>query len=165
MTFSRADGNAARVRPASPDFAFSPRLGPSEANIVEVYRQYESSQWWPADTLRQWQWTEVGRLVAHARLHVPFYAERLGGLLSEADGGIDEMAWRSLPILTKEEVRAETARLRSRRIHPSVSVYSDWTTGSSGQPLEIFKTSTYDLRFRAMKLRMLRWHGYDPMGK
>jgi phenylacetate-CoA ligase len=140
-------------------------LGPAEAKIVDLYRQYESSQWWPAATLRQWQFEQVARLVAHAREHVPFYAETPGRLPSDADSVIDETAWRSLPTLAREEVRTGSARLKSRRIHPSVSVYSEWTTGSSGHPLEVFKTSAYDLRFRAIKLRMLRWHGYDPAGK
>jgi phenylacetate-CoA ligase len=149
----------------SPDFAFSTILRPAEAQIVSLYRRFESSQWWPAARLRQWQFARAARLVAHARQHVPFYAETPGRLPSGAESEIDEMAWRSLPILTKEEVRAEAARLKSRGLHPGVSVYSEWTTGSSGQPLEVFLTSTFDLIFRAIKLRLLRWHGYDPKGK
>lgn len=163
MTPSPTDGSARR--PASPDFAFFPLLGPHEAQIVSTYREYETSQWWPAVALRQWQFAQVGRLVAHARQHVPFYAETPGRLPPETENGIDETAWRSLPILTKDEVRAEAARLKSRHLDPSISVYSEWTTGSSGQPLEVLKTSTFDLHFRALKLRLLRWHGYDPTGK
>jgi len=163
MTSSSADGSARR--PTLPDFAFSPRLGRPEAAIVDLYRQYDSSQWWPAATLRQWQLAQAARLVAHARQYVPFYAETPGRLPASAENGIDEIAWRALPTLTKQEVRAETARLKSRGIPPGVHVYSVWTTGSTGLPLEVFKTSAYDLCFRAIKLRMLRWHGYDPMGK
>ncbi|EDY19772.1 conserved hypothetical protein [Chthoniobacter flavus Ellin428] len=163
MTFSSTDGSAGR--PTSPDFAFFPALGPVEAQIVGFYRQLESSQWWPADKLRQWQFAQLTRLVAHARQHVPFYAETPGRLPSVTESEIDESAWRSLPILTKAEVRADAARLKSRGLPPNTLVYSDWTTGSSGQPLEVLKTATFDMLFRANKLRMLRWHSYDPMGK
>lgn len=162
MTSSSIDGNARRT--ASPDFPFTHLLKPREAQIVSIYREYEGSQWWPAATLRQWQYAQAARLATHARQHVPFY-ETPGRLPSGTENGIDEVAWRSIPILTRPEVRTETERLKSRRILPGVSVYSEWTTGSSGMPLEVFKTSAYDLRFRALKLRMLRWYGYDPMGK
>ncbi|HSI12268.1 MAG TPA: AMP-binding protein [Chthoniobacter sp.] len=154
-------------RPTSPDFAFSPRLPPVEAQIVGLYRQLESSQWWPAAQLHQWQFTQVAQLVAQAREHVPFYAETLGRLFPGvgAESKMDEDAWRSLPILTKEEVRTESARLKSHAMLSSASVYSEWTTGSSGVPLEVVKTPAADLLFRAIKLRMLREYGYDPMGK
>lgn len=164
MTSPSNDDGSAR-RPMSPDFVFFTRLGLAEAQIVALYRQLETSQWWPAETLRQWQFAQLGRLVAHARKHVPFYADRLGSLATGAAGGIDESAWRSLPILTKEEVRTEAARLKSRYLDPGVLVRSEWTTGSSGIPLEVVKTSPFDLLFRANKLRLLRWHGYDPIGK
>lgn len=163
MTPSPADGSAGR--PASPDFTFRPVLRPEEAQIVGIYRQLEGSQWWPAEKLRQWQYAQASQLVAHARQHVPFYAETLSRLSPGGPSTIDEDAWRSLPILTKEEVRTESARLRSRSPHPPMKVYSEWTTGSSGVPLEVVKTAAFDLLFRASKLRLLRWHGYDPMGK
>ncbi|TCO93006.1 phenylacetate-CoA ligase [Chthoniobacter flavus] len=163
MMPSPNDGNA--KHPTSPDFAFPPVLGLLEAQIVSMYRQLESSQWWPADKLRRWQFEQAARLVGHARQHVPFYAETPGRLPSGVEGAIDENAWRSLPILTKEEVRAEIARLKSRWLPLDVKMRSDWTTGSSGQPLEVLTTSTSALLFRANKLRLLRWHGYDPRGK
>ena len=149
----------------APDFPFFPVLAPPEAEIVGLYRQFENSQWWPAEKLRQWQFEQVARLIAHARQHVPFYAESPNRLPPAAEDGIDECAWRSLPILTKEDVRSEGARLKSRYLPPNVSACSDWTTGSSGQPLEVLKTSTFAVFFRANKLRLLRWHGYDPLGK
>jgi len=163
MTFTPTDG--IHGRPTSPDFAFWPVLGPAETHIARLYREYENSQWLPAETLRQWQFDQVAQLIAHVRQNVPFYAETPGRLPPSTATGIEESAWRSLPILTKQEVRAEMGRLKSRRVHPSVTVISDWTTGSSGQPLEVLKTSTFDLRFRAIKLRMLRWFGYDPARK
>lgn len=163
MTPSPTDGSAGRG--TSPDFAFRPVLPPGEAQILGIYRQLEGSQWWPAEKLRQWQYAQASQLVAHARQHVPFYAETSGRLFPGSPGAIDEDAWRALPILTKEEVRTETARMRSRGLPPSVVVYSEWTTGSSGVPLEVVKTAAADLLFRASKLRLLRWHGYNPMGK
>jgi len=163
MTFLPTDGSV--EKPPSPDFAFFPTLGPVEAQIAGYYRQFQSSQWWPAAKLRQWQFAQAARLIAHAREHVPFYAETPGRLPPAMEKGIDESVWHSLPILTKEEVRAEAARLKSRGLPPNTTVYSDWTTGSSGQPLEVLKTPTFDILFRANKLRMLQWHRYDPMGK
>jgi phenylacetate-CoA ligase len=98
---------------------------------------------------------------------VPFYAETLGRLFpgTGTEGGIDETTWRSLPILTKQEVRTEAERLKSRALPPGLKLCSEWTTGSTGVPVEIVKTSFYDLLFRATRVRLLRWHGYDPAGK
>jgi len=166
MTSSPIDGSSAG-RAASPDFVFPGTLRPIESQIVGLYRQLGDSQWWPAAKMRQWQMALVGRLVAHARDYVPFYAEALGRLPLGvgAESGIDETAWRSLPILTKQEVRAEAERLKSRALPSGLSLCSEWTTGSTGVPVEVVKTSFYDLLFRAVRMRLLRWHGYDPAGK
>ena len=139
--------------------------GPEEAEIVGLYRQFEASQWWPAESIRQWQFARLARLVDHARRHVPFYAGALEGLRTGPEGGIDETAWRSLPVLTKAQVRAESARFKSRYLDPGVKVHSNWTTGSTGVPLEVQTTSSFWLLFRAIKLRLLRWHRYDSRGK
>lgn len=166
MTFSPTDGSSAG-RATGPDFVFPATLRPLEAQLVGLYRQLAESQWWPAAKMRQWQMTQVARLVAHARQHVPFYTETLGRLspTAGAEGGIDEPTWSSFPILTKQEVRAEAERLKSRALPPGLSLYSEWTTGSTGVPVEMVKTSFYDLLFRAIRMRLLRWHGYDPAGK
>jgi len=161
--------------PSNPDSAGPARAKPLaipperirqlEAQIAELHRQMEGSQWWPVEKLRQWQLTQAGRLAAHAREHAPFYAERLSGLRVGADGAIEESSWRALPILTKQEIRSEMARLKSRSLPPDLRAYSESTSGSTGVPLEILKTSAYELLFRAVKMRMLHWHGYDPKGK
>lgn len=140
------------------DFVFPALLPPAEREIVRLYRQLEVTQWWPAERLREWQLSQAARLLAQARAHVPFYAGLPGG-------AVDAEAWRALPILTKEQVRAESGRLRNPALPANVPTYSQWTTGSTGVPLETVKTAPYDFLFRAMKLRLYRWHGYEPAGK
>ena len=93
---------------------FSTCLGPTETQILNLYRELEVTQWWTAEQLRQWQFSQLSKLVAHASEHVPFYAEILTSLRKGADESIDEAAWRSLPLLTKQQVRTEGARLRSQ---------------------------------------------------
>lgn len=132
---------------------------------MDHYRQLMANQWLPAEQIRRRQFAQLARLMQHARRHVPFYAglpehPRLG-----QDGGIDEAEWESLPILTKNQVRAESARMRSRYVDPGVKVFSKWGTGSTGTPIEVLTTSDYWPLFHAIKLRLLQWHGYDPRGK
>lgn len=140
-------------------------MGSEESRIVEYYRQIKQSQWWSPGQLRRWQFGQIARLVAHARKHVPYYADKLDGLKLGPDGGIDEVSWRTLPVLTKEQVRSQPAQFRSRHLEPGVSVHSEWTSGSTGVPLEVLTTSDFWSLFRAIKLRMLQWHRYELGGK
>lgn len=149
---------------ANPPLTFPALTGPEEAEIVGHYRRFDASQWWPSESIRQWQFAQLSRLVEHARRNVPHYADALQGLQTGAEG-LDETTWKTLPILTKAQVRAEPARFKSRYLDPRVEVHSKWTTGSTGVPLEVQTTSSYWPLFRAIKMRMLQWHGYDPRGK
>ncbi|MEP6669162.1 MAG: AMP-binding protein, partial [Chthoniobacter sp.] len=135
------------------------------AAIVNCYRQLDASQWWTPEMLRQWQFTELARLVEHARQHVPFYADALKGLRTDSTGAIDEDAWKSLPILTKEHVRADPGAFRARQLSPGTNVFSQWGTGSTGIPIEVVTTLPQWQLFHAVKLRLLQWHDCDPHGK
>jgi len=115
--------------------------------------------------MRQWQFTQLARLVEHARLQVPFYADTLKGLRADSTGAIDEDAWRSLPILTKEQVRADPAAFRARQLSPGTQVFSQWGTGSTGIPIEVVTTLPQEHLFLAAKLRLLQWHECNPQGK
>ncbi len=135
------------------------------AAIVNCYRQLEASQWWTPEAFRLWQFTQLARLVEHARRQVPFYTDALKGLRADSTGAIEEDAWQSLPILTKEQVRADPGAFRARQLGPGTKVFSQWGTGSTGIPIEVVTTLAQWQLFHAAKLRLLQWHGCDPQGK
>ena len=122
----------------------------------------DRSEWLPAEELERWQRRQLARLLAHARAHVPYYAEMLASFPAAA-GEVDADAWRALPSLAKATLRREGERLKSRAQHGRQ--FDRWTSGSTGEPTHLIKDTRYLLVFIAIRLRFLRSLGTDFRGK
>src|SRR5262245_24292746 len=73
----------------------------------------EESQWWSAERLQQFQWTELQRLLKHAFDSVPYlqHKYRAAGVRFEDVRGWDD--FRHVPPLTREEINAHPKELCS----------------------------------------------------
>lgn len=120
-------------------------------------RFLEESQWWDADRLRQFQWTELQRLLQHVFSSVPYYQRKY------ADAGIKLEDIRTLedfsrlPPLTRTEVNEHREELRSTAFQRKLLPHA--TGGSTGQPTRFYITlDSYDWRTASWS-RAYSWSG------
>lgn len=102
----------------------------------EYYNRLNRSQWFSSDELADLQIKELKRVISHAVNTVPFYAELFKKLNLSADDIQCTEDLRKLPVLTKEDVRRNYARLRSN-VYRSTDMLTSSTSGSTGKSLEL----------------------------
>lgn len=127
-------------------------------STVAVRRQLETTQWWSADQLRALQFRRLRSLLAACADDVPYYQSLFKriGFEPRALRDIDEL--RSLPFLTKEDIRSHTDEIKHRRAR-GLARFN--TGGSSGQPLIFFIGNERVSHDVAAKWRATRWWGVD----
>jgi phenylacetate-CoA ligase len=105
------------------------------------------------------------RLVRHAHANVPFYRDsgRLKPLF-RADGAFDMAGWKDVPVLTRDEAKANQEALDASVIPPDmVESQSYATSGSIGPPLKFRQTLVQRVASEVLLNRALRWNGLWPM--
>jgi phenylacetate-CoA ligase len=118
----------------------------------------DRSQWWSAERVREFQWTELKKLLAHAFASVPYlqHKYRAAGIALEDLKGWDD--FRRLPPLTRAEVNAHGPDLCSTTYTGRLLPHA--TGGSTGVPTRFFRTyESYDWR-TAAKDRAYSWTGW-----
>ncbi len=132
------------------------------AAMLALQYQFEESEWWPAETMLERQFEQLRKLLGHCATRIPFYAERLARAGVRDLAEIDLESWRRIPILTREDVRAQGAALVAPRDpdgHGQRRPFA--TTGSTGTPIRGVQTQLTDLYWEAVTLRDHLWHGRD----
>jgi phenylacetate-CoA ligase len=132
----------------------------------EVFRRYlgalGKSEWMPPEHLEGYQRGLIRQLVQHAHSHVPFYATRLGCLLT-ADGDIDLGRWNEVPVLTRAEVMAHSNEMRAGHLPEALGNIADHkTSGSDGVSMSFTVNSLAKLAYNGALTRLALWHGADP---
>lgn len=130
------------------------------SGIPRHLAELERSQWWPADRLRAVQLEKLQALVDHAYHQCPYYARRLGeaGFKPGDLTSLDQVA--QLPTLTKDDIRGHRDDLLARD-HDRAAMWADRTGGSTGQPLEFYRTRDRQYQRAAAAIRHDRWTGWD----
>jgi phenylacetate-CoA ligase len=127
-------------------------------STVAVRRWLEKTQWLDAAEVRSLQLARLRSLLQHAADEVPYYREmfkRLGFSPSRLRD-LGELVY--LPLLTKEDIRAYLAELKSEK----AGVLTRCNTGgSSGEPLIFFLGRERVSHDVAAKWRATRWWGLD----
>ena len=159
-------GSVLRYAKAHPWFArpyyalpFSWRYGREYRQILGWLRR---SQWWDEERLRAMQAEQLGRLVAHAYENVPYYrrAFELRKLTPADIQRPEDLAF--LPVLTREDVRANLDRLvdRTRATRAGIAgVVAFKTSGSTGAPLRFWGTEDMYKAEAAHVTRAFEAHG------
>lgn len=122
--------------------------------------ELEASQWFSADQFRDLQDQKVRALIHHAYNTVPYYRRLFDarGLRPSDVRSVDDL--RKVPILTKDMLRANARELVSTAF-PRRSLFSGWTTGSTGTPINALRTRTSIAFEHAMIWRQRRWAGIE----
>ena len=95
---------------------------------------------WSKEHILEYQNKQLHHLIRHAVKHIPYYKERFSqlGLSPEDIKTVSDL--QKLPILEKSQLREDPLQLVDERLN-SKTLISDRTTGSTGTPIKIFKTS------------------------
>lgn len=137
-----------------------------DASVLALQHQFEQSQWWPAETLFQYQLRQLEFLLAHAVRTVPHYRRRLTVMKGVKRGGLTPDVWAKIPILKRSEIQEVGDGLISRRPPKDHGRLRDIkTSGSTGRPIRVKGTDVTGLFFAALNLRYHLWHGRDFSGK
>ena len=127
-------------------------------DTVELRRQMEESQWWPADRLAALQIQRLRDLLQDVAVHVPYYRNLFTQIGLDPASIKNTADLQRLPFLTKSVIRANTEALK--HTHTRGLTRSN-TGGSSGEPLVFFIGNERVSHDVAAKWRATRWWGVD----
>ena len=136
------------------------RYGKSFRNISE---QLESTRWYSADEIKQYQDSKLRELVQHAYKNVPYYHQMFNDLgLRVADiRTVNDL--KKLPVLTKADIKTNSSLLLSR-VHTENSrgMKFGGTSGTTGSPLRVGWSRHMRIFNNAIDWRQKRWAGIEP---
>ena len=144
------------------------------AALLAVLGQLAESQFMTHEQLAMARRPQVEALMDHAGAQLPFWGERLkaAGLDPEARNyaalTLPEWneRWASLPVLTRAEVQSLGDQLRVSKLpdgHGTVG--ESVTSGSSGRPVRIARSTLDYFYWQAFQLREHVWRGRDISGR
>lgn len=106
-------------------------------NFRKTLEEFERMQWYSCRELEEYQNRQLKSLIKHCYENVPYYNKlfRENRLTPDDIGSIHDL--HKLPILTKDEVKANVAFLIARNFKRSKLVLG-LTSGTTGSPLEFY---------------------------
>lgn len=131
-----------------------------ESAQVRYLREFERTQYLPADQLRTLQLARLRTLLEHAYRRCPFYRERfdtLGMVPSDIRSLADLQA---LPVLEKRDIQEQRDRMVAGD-WPREDLISNQTGGSTGTPISFFLSRERKCSRAAATIRHNRWAGWD----
>jgi phenylacetate-CoA ligase len=126
--------------------------------LLRLRRQFERTQWLPADQLIHDQEQRLRQVVARAYHQVPYYQDLFRSLKLRADDIRTVADLHKLPTLSKATLRREFPRLQAtdRRYRPQVAR----TSGSSGEPVRFLLDKPSNVLEFVYYWRHWSWAGY-----
>lgn len=105
-----------------------------------IFAMLMESRFWADETMLSYQRSQLEQLLRHAKANVPFYKSRLD-VVFKNNGQIDWDKWTDIPVLTREDIRACGAEMRTTTIPRGHGPVAEiFTSGSSGVPIKILAT-------------------------
>ena len=151
---------------SSPPLIWPSFIADPSASALTVLAGLKESQHWQAEQFARGQQAQLIHLLKWAAGNVPHYrdAEWSARKLDELDRAPNDFwkIWRTVPILTKAELRSEGARMNAcelPRTHLPLKKMA--TSGSTGIPVAVGSTAITRLIWNAMTLREILWRRRD----
>jgi phenylacetate-CoA ligase len=155
-------GDAAMLHSRLPHLVWPALPAPFDAQAIALLHQFETTQWWTAESLRAHQFRQLRELLAwHARA-TPFFAARLGAFRARIDRRLTPSTFRLIPELTRATMREAGEALFCPVLPPGHEQFRvSHSSGSSGAPVSVRKTEINDIFHAALGLRDHVWSGRD----
>lgn len=127
-----------------------------------IYEMLMESQYWPPETMLEFQRSQLTQLLLHARENVPFYKTRLDPVFKK-NGEIDWDRWYEIPIVTRADLRDRRNELLAVELppgHGSTKTFN--SSGSSGIPIAVEVTQVWTYANQAAMQRFHKLQGIVP---
>ena len=148
-----------------PGVAWPAIPGSEGATAFALQFQLERSQWLAPDEMRELQYRQLETLLRHAYATVPYYRSRWGSQY-QPDAALTPERFARLPLLVRRDLQQNFDALKSTAIPPAHGqVTITRSSGSTGAPVQVLKTTLGEIMWRAQMLRDHRWHRRDLTGK
>lgn len=130
------------------------------ANVFNIARQLEKSQFWDRKRIEEHQLNQINSLIEEAKKNVKYYQNGKYNNVSfyESLHSFDK----EFPIIKKEDFNINSGVLRNKRQMKSIK---HSTSGSSGKPLTVETSSLADAYRFANYIRFFDWWGVDMYDK
>jgi phenylacetate-CoA ligase len=131
-----------------------------EVDELRWLREFERTQYLPADELRRLQFCRLSALLSHAHTRCPFYRKRFdrAGLRLEHVRTLEDL--RHFPVLEKSDLQCHGAEMVARD-WPKDDLIPNQTGGSTGTPVAFFLSNDRRRSRAAATMRHNRWAGWD----
>src|SRR5207344_1901186 len=126
--------------------------------VDAVLRELEDSARWPAERLRELQWSRARHIATYAYETVPLYRERFDAAGITPSTLVSWLDWDRLPVLDKSDIQEHENALRSSRADRGLVAA---TSGSSGTPVAVDRGHRSWAHAHANVFRAWRWWGLD----
>lgn len=127
-------------------------------DTMRLLREYEESQWWPAERIEALQMQRLRDFLGSVAARVPYWR----GLFASQGLSVRDFRTlsdlRRLPVIDKGLIRSQGARWRAEHAARQVAMS---TSGSSGEPLRFEVGPRRVAADVAARWRALRWWGVD----
>ena len=127
-------------------------------DTVAIRQAMDSSQWWTAEKLGEFQLERLRAFLTKVGTHVPYYRDCFKNLSFDPQKITSLANLQKLPLLTKSIIRTEGDRMKSD-IAQGLARFN--TGGSSGEPLIFFIGTERVSHDVAAKWRATRWWNVD----
>ncbi|MBI5005779.1 MAG: phenylacetate--CoA ligase family protein [Nitrosomonadales bacterium] len=135
---------------------------PVAANLLTLLTQFEDSQWWSPQEMRQKQLAQFALLAAHAYKHSPFFRSRFDEAGLDPSQAWTDHSFSSIPLLTRAELMQQADDIYCRAVpRQHGTVHKVQTSGSTGQTVTVAKTEFNQLLWLALAMREHLWHERD----
>jgi phenylacetate-CoA ligase len=131
-----------------------------ESVTLRYHREFERTQYLPADELHALRWRRLQALLRHAYASCPFYHARMDAVGLCPATLRDESDLRRLPPLEKSDIQQHGSDLIARD-WPKRDLIRNQTGGSTGTPITFFLSRDRKCSRAAATVRHNRWAGYD----
>lgn len=127
---------------------------------LRYLREFERTQYLPADVLRQRTLEKLRSMVAHAYERCPFYRVKYRATSVNPDSIASYTEFAALPVLKKVEIQTRRDDMVAAS-WPRNDLILDQTGGSTGTPISFFMNRDRKWSRSAAARRHDRWAGYD----
>ena len=134
--------------------------------IEHVINVLEQTQWLPLEQLEQHQEQHLKKLVRHHAAHNTWFKQRL-----KDQGLATNKVWtlsglKTLTPFAKRDIQQAGEDFLTKVVPPDhLPVVTSQTSGSTGEPVTIYKTTQNMIVWNAHVIRDHRWYGRDYSGK
>jgi phenylacetate-coenzyme A ligase PaaK-like adenylate-forming protein len=129
-------------------------------SILRYMQEFERSQYIPAEDLKKIAFNRVREILDHANQNIPYYKERFkaAGILPGDVSHEEDML--AIPILEKRQLQTHRDDLLDPK-WPKGDLILDSTGGSTGTPVEYYRSRDRDYSRTAATWRHNRFVGWD----